>query len=116
MFRGSPPYVPIEVRVITRSRLSRNSPVSMSAGSKTLRTDRCDLRAWHDAALLQKIRGEAVVNSKAVCLALAVVPAGSPDILGIWIEGTERAKPGSGLQRSEDRAARNTSSLQSQMA
>ena len=55
-------------------------------------------------------------RAKAVYLALAVVPAGSPDILGIWIEGTERVKPGSGLQRTEDRAARNASSLQSQMA
>jgi putative transposase len=43
-------------------------------------------------ALRVKIRGEAVVRSQAVYLALAVFPDGSRDILDIWIEQTEGAK------------------------
>ena len=43
-------------------------------------------------ALRLKIRDEAVVRSKAVYLALAILPDGSRDILGIWIENTEGAK------------------------
>jgi len=43
-------------------------------------------------ALRVKIRDEAVVRSKAVYLALAVLPDGTRDILGIWIEQTEGAK------------------------
>jgi putative transposase len=43
-------------------------------------------------ALRVKIRDEAVVRSKAVYLALAVLPNGTRDILGIWIEQTEGAK------------------------
>jgi putative transposase len=43
-------------------------------------------------ALRVKIRDEATVRSKAVYLALAVLPNGSRDILGIWIEQTEGAK------------------------
>ena len=43
-------------------------------------------------ALRVKIRDEAVVRSTAVYLALAVLPDGSRDILGIWIEQTEGAK------------------------
>ena len=43
-------------------------------------------------ALRVKIRDEAVVRSKAIYLALAVLPDGSRDILGIWIEHTEGAK------------------------
>ena len=43
-------------------------------------------------ALRVKIRDEAVVRSKAIYLALAVLPDGSRDILGIWIEQTEGAK------------------------
>ena len=43
-------------------------------------------------ALRVKIRDEAIVRSKAVYLALAVLPDGSRDILGIWIEQTEGAK------------------------
>jgi len=39
-----------------------------------------------------KIRDDATVRSKAVYLALAIVPDGSRDILGIWIEQTEGAK------------------------
>jgi putative transposase len=39
-----------------------------------------------------KIRDEAVVRREAVSLALAVLPDGSRDILGIWIEHTEGAK------------------------
>jgi putative transposase len=43
-------------------------------------------------ALRVKIRDDAVVRSKAVYLALAVLPDGTRDILGIWIEQTEGAK------------------------
>ena len=43
-------------------------------------------------ALRVKIRDESVVRSKAVYLALAVLPDGTRDILGIWIEQTEGAK------------------------
>jgi transposase-like protein len=43
-------------------------------------------------ALRVKIRDETVVRSKAVYLALAVLPDGTRDILGIWIEQTEGAK------------------------
>lgn len=44
------------------------------------------------AALRVKVRDEAVVRSKAVYLALAVLPDGTRDVLGIWIEQTEGAK------------------------
>jgi transposase-like protein len=43
-------------------------------------------------ALRVKIRDDAIVRSKAVYLALAVLPDGSRDVLGIWIEQTEGAK------------------------
>ena len=43
-------------------------------------------------ALRGKIRDEAVVRSKAVYLALAVLPDGTRDVLGMWIEQTEGAK------------------------
>jgi len=43
-------------------------------------------------ALRVKIREDAVVRNKAVYLALGVLPDGSRDILGLWIEGTEGAK------------------------
>src|SRR5919106_2776901 len=43
-------------------------------------------------ALRGKIRDEATVRSKAVYLALAVLPDGTREILGIWIEQTEGAK------------------------
>ena len=43
-------------------------------------------------ALRVKIRDNGLVLSKAVYLALAVLPDGSRDILGIWIETTEGAK------------------------
>src|SRR4029078_8475334 len=43
-------------------------------------------------ALRVKIRDEATVRSKAVYLAVAVLPDGTRDILGIWIEQTEGAK------------------------
>jgi len=43
-------------------------------------------------ALRVKIRDEGTVRSKAVYLALAVLPDGTRDILGIWIEQTEGAK------------------------
>jgi transposase-like protein len=43
-------------------------------------------------ALRVKIRDEATVRSKAVYLALAVLPDGTRDMLGLWIEQTEGAK------------------------
>jgi putative transposase len=43
-------------------------------------------------ALRVKIRDEATVVSKAVYLALAILPDGTRDILGLWIEHTEGAK------------------------
>jgi hypothetical protein len=43
-------------------------------------------------ALRVKIRDEGSVRSKAVYLALAILPDGSRDILGIWMEQTEGAK------------------------
>ena len=45
-------------------------------------------------ALRVKIRDEATVCSKAVYLALAILPDGSRDILGIWIEQTEAPSSG----------------------
>jgi transposase-like protein len=43
-------------------------------------------------ALRVKIREDAIVCNKAVYLALGVLPDGSRDVLGIWIEQTEGAK------------------------
>ena len=43
-------------------------------------------------ALRVNIREDAVVRNKAVYLALGVLPDGTRDILGLWIEGTEGAK------------------------
>jgi transposase-like protein len=43
-------------------------------------------------ALRVKIRDEGVVRNKAIYLALAVLPDGTRDILGLWIEQTEGAK------------------------
>ena len=43
-------------------------------------------------ALRVKIRQDGVVRSKAVYLALGMLPDGTRDILGIWIENTEGAK------------------------
>jgi transposase-like protein len=43
-------------------------------------------------ALRVKIRDEATVRRKAIYLALAVLPDGPRDILGLWIEQTEGAK------------------------
>jgi transposase-like protein len=43
-----------------------------------------------------KIRDEATVRSKASYFALAVLPDGTRDILGLWIEQTEGAKGVSG--------------------
>jgi putative transposase len=43
-------------------------------------------------ALRVKIREEGTVRSKAIYLALAVLPDGTRDILGLWIEQTEGAK------------------------
>jgi putative transposase len=43
-------------------------------------------------ALRVKIRDEAVVRSKAIYLALAILPDGTRDVLGLWIEQTEGAK------------------------
>ncbi|MGL6111622.1 MAG: IS256 family transposase [Rubrivivax sp.] len=43
-------------------------------------------------ALRVKIREDAVVRNKAIYLALGILPDGTRDILGIWIENTEGAK------------------------
>ncbi|MDB5752426.1 MAG: transposase mutator type [Ramlibacter sp.] len=43
-------------------------------------------------ALRVKIKEDAVVRNKVIYLALGVLPDGSRDILGLWIEGTEGAK------------------------
>ena len=43
-------------------------------------------------ALRVKIRDDGVVSNKAVYLALGVLPDGSRDVLGLWIEQTEGAK------------------------
>ena len=43
-------------------------------------------------ALRVKIREDAVVRNKAIYLALGVLPDGTHDILGLWIENTEGAK------------------------
>jgi putative transposase len=43
-------------------------------------------------ALRVKIRDDAVVRNKAVYLALGILPDGTRDVLGIWIEQTEGAK------------------------
>ena len=43
-------------------------------------------------ALRVKIREDAVVRNKAIYLALGVLPDGTRDILGLWIEQTEGAK------------------------
>jgi putative transposase len=43
-------------------------------------------------ALRVKIREDAVVRNKAIYLALGVLPDGTRDILGLWIEGSEGAK------------------------
>ena len=43
-------------------------------------------------ALRVKIRDEGVVRNKAIYLALGMLPDGTRDILGLWIESTEGAK------------------------
>ena len=43
-------------------------------------------------AIRVKIRGEGFVRNKAVYIALAVLPDGTREILGLWIEQTEGAK------------------------
>lgn len=43
-------------------------------------------------ALRVKIRDEGIVKNKAVYLALGILPDGTKDILGLWIEQTEGAK------------------------
>jgi putative transposase len=43
-------------------------------------------------ALWVKIREEGVVRNKAVYLALGVLPCGTREVLGLWIESTEGAK------------------------
>ncbi len=43
-------------------------------------------------ALRVKIRGDGVVSNKAVYLALAILPDGTRDVLGLWVEQTEGAK------------------------
>jgi putative transposase len=43
-------------------------------------------------AMRVKIRDEAVVRSKAIYLALGMLPDGTREVLGLWIENTEGAK------------------------
>ena len=43
-------------------------------------------------ALRVKIKEDAVVRNKAIYLALGILPDGTRDILGLWIESTEGAK------------------------
>ena len=43
-------------------------------------------------ALRVKVREDALVRNKAIYLALDILPDGTRDILGLWIEGTEGAK------------------------
>jgi putative transposase len=52
-------------------------------------------------AMRVKIRDEAVVRSKAIYLALGVLPDGTREILGLWIENTEGApqRHGRGAER-----------------
>ncbi len=52
-------------------------------------------------ALRVKIREDAMVRNKAIYLALGVLPDGTRDILGLWIEGTEGAKFWMKVQRPE---------------
>jgi len=53
----------------------------------------CWFEGWYrPGALRVKIREDGVVRNKAVYLALAVLPDGTRDILGLWIEQTEGAK------------------------
>jgi putative transposase len=63
-----------------------------------------EIRAWQSRplepmypviffdALWVKIREEGVVRNKAVYLALGVLPCGTREVLGLWIESTEGAK------------------------
>jgi transposase-like protein len=68
-------------------------------------------------ALRVKIRDEATVRSKAIALALAVLPDGTRDILGLWIEQTEGAKFWmKTCSATSRRAAARTSSSRSPMA
>ena len=49
-----------------------------------------------------KIREDAVVHNKAIDLALGILPDGTRDILGLWIENTEGQVLDEGLQRPQD--------------
>lgn len=44
------------------------------------------------AAIRVKIRDEGLVRNKAVYIVLGILPDGTKEILGIWIEQTEGAK------------------------
>ena len=55
-------------------------------------TTRCELSARVFDALRVQIRDEGFVRNKAVYIALGVMPDGTKDILGLWIEQTEGAK------------------------
>ena len=48
-------------------------------------------------AIRVKIRDEGFVRNKAIYIALGILPDGTKDILGIWIEQTEGARPALGL-------------------
>ena len=51
-----------------------------------------EVGAWQARPLEPMYREDAVVRNKAIYLALGVLPDGTRDILGLWIEGTEGAK------------------------
>ena len=53
--------------------------------------DACYAIVFFDAIRV-KIRDEGFVRNKAVYIALAILPDGTKEILGLWIEQTEGAK------------------------
>ena len=77
---------------------------SGAPGSTTTPAKLAEVTAWQSRplepmypvvffdALRVKIRDEGLVQNKAVYLALGVLPDGSREVLGLWIETTEGAK------------------------
>ncbi len=62
-----------------------------SPSGRTGRWSACYALVFFDAIRV-KIRDEGFVRNKAVYIALGVLPDGTKEILGIWIEQTEGAK------------------------
>src|SRR3546814_6295211 len=73
--------------------------------------DACYPLVFFDAIRV-KIRDEGFVRNKAVYIALGILPDGTKEILGIWIEQTEGAKF---WMRVMNRSEEHTSELQSLM-